>query len=68
MNDDLQELYRKFDGSPDGDANRRLAWYGQERAKGKTHAEAILSTYQKYKWWCDEVWPKRGIDLPTEGS
>lgn len=60
---DLQELYTKFDGS-DAAANARLAWYGQERAKGRTHEEAILGTYNRFSFWCSEVWPKRNIQLP----
>lgn len=60
----LQELYNKFDGTGPG-SNERIAWYGQERASGVTHDEAILSTYKRYKRWCDEYWPKRGIALPT---
>lgn len=62
--DPLQELYNKFDGTGEG-GNRRLAWYGQCRAQGLSHDEAILDTYRKYKSWCEEFWPKRGIDLPT---
>lgn len=61
----LQELYAKFDGVG-GDA--RLAWYGQCRASNQTHEEAIQSTYEHYKWWCAEYWPKRNIPLPAEAT
>lgn len=60
----LQELYNKFDGvEPSG--NARLAWYGQCRAEGMSHDEAIRATYEQYKSWCREFWPKRGIELPS---
>ena len=61
--DQLQELYRKFDG-PEPGGNTRLAWYGQCRAKEMSHNEAILDTAKQYKGWVLEVWPKRGIPLP----
>lgn len=65
MHPDLQELYRKFDGA-DGGANGRLAWYGQARAKGLSHEEAIEDTRKQYQSWCLEIWPKRGIELPAK--
>lgn len=64
--ENLQELYNKFDCVPDNLANQHLAWYGQCRAKGMTHDEAILDTYEHYKYWCMEVWPKRNIELPIK--
>lgn len=61
--DPLQELYHKFDG-PEPGGNSRLAWYGQCRAKGMTHDEAMADTAKKFASWVAEVWPKRGIELP----
>lgn len=61
---DLQELYNKFDGVPDTAANQRLAWYGQCRAQGMTHDEAIADTAKRFSHWVAEVWPKRGIPIP----
>lgn len=67
MNADLQELLHKFDGVDGG--NTRLAWYGQCRAEGKTHEEAIIDTYNRYRLWCYEVWPRRNIPfIPTSTS
>jgi hypothetical protein len=63
MTDHLQELYNKFDGTGP-EANARLAWYGQCRAKGLDHDAAIQDTYEHFKFWCLEFWPKRGIPLP----
>ena len=59
---DLQDLYNRFDGT--GNADARLGWYGQERAKGKSHEEAIQGTAEHFTLWVREVWPKRGIPLP----
>jgi len=61
--DDLQDLYNRFDGVGNSDA--RLAWYGQERARGLTHQQAVDATFKRYESWCREFWPKRGIDLPA---
>jgi len=61
--DDLQDLYNRFDGT--GDANARLAWYGQCRAKGMDHEMAIFDTAVHFQTWTREVWPKRGIPLPA---
>lgn len=58
----LQELYNKFDGTGNSDA--RLAWYGQCRAKGLNHDEAIADTANHFRIWVAEVWPARGIPLP----
>lgn len=55
---DLQELYHKFDGVG---GDRRLAYYGQLRAEGKTHREAIDATAAYFSSWVAEFWPKRGI-------
>lgn len=59
----LQELFRKFDGTGSG-GNQRLAYYGQRRAAGDNHDQAIDATYWEFKSWCDEFWPIRGIPLP----
>lgn len=59
---DLHDLYRRFDGV---NGDRRLAWYGQERALGKSHAEAIDSTAKHFQLWVEEFWPKRGLEVPT---
>lgn len=60
---DLQELLHKFDGTgPGGD--QRLAWYGQERALGLSHDAAIRSTFDHFKSWCLEFWPRRNIATP----
>ena len=60
--DPLQELYHKFDGIGNSDA--RLAWYGQCRAKGLNHDEAIADTARQFRFWVAEFWPARGIPLP----
>jgi hypothetical protein len=62
VSDNLQDLYNRFDGT--GDANARLAWYGQCRAKEMSHTEAIADTAKKFRYWVAETWPKRGIQLP----
>lgn len=64
MREQVQDLYKRFDGA-DGGANTRLAWYGQCRAAEMTHAEAIADTYKRFRGWCDEWWPKRGLALPS---
>lgn len=42
----LQELYAHLDGVNGGDT--RLAWYGQLRAEGLSHAEAMEGTLVRY--------------------
>lgn len=64
MSPELSELLHKFDGEPTVAANARLAWYGQCRADGQTHAESIADTAEHFPMWVREVWPKRGIALP----
>jgi hypothetical protein len=59
--DDLQDLYNRFDG-PGGDT--RLAWYGQCRARGMNHDEAIANTARHFRGWVTEWWPKRGLEVP----
>jgi hypothetical protein len=58
----LQEVYRRLDGSDGGTA--RIAWYGQLRAEEYSHAEALEMTIEHYglrrrEWWAirfpDEV-------------
>lgn len=65
MTPETRELLNKFDGSG-ADADRRLAWYGQCRAAGMTHAESIADTARNYYVWVREVWPKRGIEPRPE--
>lgn len=60
---DFSDLMRRFDGKGQG-ANARLGYYGQMRAGGMTHTDAVKATYLKYQDWCDEVWPLRGLELP----
>jgi hypothetical protein len=61
----LQELYAKFDASG-ADGNQHLAYYGQLRAAGQSHDDAIQLTYVQFKSWCDKIWPVRGIKLPED--
>lgn len=43
----LQEVYRHLDG-PGASGNQLIAWYGQERAVGKSHAAAMQATIDHY--------------------
>lgn len=43
---DLQDLYFHLENSANGD--RYMAYYGQLRAEGKSHAEAIEGTLEKF--------------------
>jgi len=61
---DLADLIRRFDGMGQG-ANARLGYYGQMRAGGMTHADAVQATFLKYQDWCTEVWPMRDLELPS---
>ena len=63
MNANVQDLLNRFDGVG-GDS--RLAWYGQCRAAGMTHEEAVLDTYEHFIGWCRKFWPARGIEVPSE--
>lgn len=42
----LQELYRVLDTTPGGTS--RIAWYGQLRAEGYDHDEALTRTAREY--------------------
>lgn len=62
---DLQEIYKKFDDwNGNSGGNSRLAWYGQCRAQGMSHQEAIADTFNHYEFWCRTNWPIRNIPLP----
>lgn len=42
----LQELYRELDFT--GTGTRNLAWYGQQRALGYSHEEALARTKEAF--------------------
>ena len=44
--EDLQELYRHLDHVDNGDLY--IAWYGQLRAEGLSHREALEATIVKW--------------------
>lgn len=58
----LQELLHHLDNSQDG--TTCLAWYGQNRAQGMDHAEAMEDTILQFRlrdrpWWA--------VRFPEEG-
>jgi hypothetical protein len=53
MENDLQDLYLHLEHPMHG--NLYIAWYGQERATGKTHAEAIASAVERFGL-ADSAW------------
>jgi len=59
-----EQLLHWFDGC-DGGATTRIAYYGERRARGESHDEAMLHTAQRFPLWVADVWPKRGIELPA---
>jgi hypothetical protein len=54
---DLQELYLHLDHCDNG--NKYIAWYGQLRAEGKSHDEAITLTLDRYRIREQEWYKKR---------
>jgi hypothetical protein len=59
----LQELYRWLDHCERG--NTYLAWYGQCRALGLNHKQAILDTITRYDLNHQNWWLERRLDANT---
>lgn len=62
--DPLQELYAHLDHAVHG--NKFLAWYGQGRAQGMSHAAAIRDTVQHFRLVETPWYQARNLTLPED--
>ncbi len=60
---DYDELMNKWDGVG---GDRRLAWYGQLRASGMDHRDAMKGMRKRWDQFAQDCWPARGIDLEED--
>lgn len=56
----IQELYFHLDATG-GQGDRQIAWYGQLRAKGESHAEALENTIVHFRLR-DKDWYNKRMD------